>query len=316
MTAVAPNLREAQLAGELAAAMVDLLPGKPHPFADQDLSFPGAAHAAGVGARWRGGSKMPALTQLLADTLEHERPRFCRLVLEIVRRATTYRLAKGPVTREEIDHINGVVGRIGFKIPELHDRAYLESLPRETSAAPGNAPVGTAPSASPSPARLAQLAADLLALSALQPTPRGLGFERFLNALFRACGLEPREPFSLRGEQIDGSFVLDQDLYLLEAKWTNSPIGHSELLAFAGKVTAKATWTRGLFVSFGGFTTEGLDAFARGRPTAIICMDGLDLHHVLAGHLDLPEVLRRKARRAAETTRAHVPVRELFPQVT
>jgi hypothetical protein len=45
-------------------------------------------------------------------------------------------------------------------------------------------------------------------------------------------------------------------------------------------------------------------------------VDTLDLHHVLVGTLDLREVLRRKARRAAETTRAHVPVRELFPHVT
>lgn len=312
-----PDLREAQLAAELATMMVDFLPGKPHPFADQGLSFPGAANAAGVGSRWRGGSKLPALTQLLADTLAHDRPRFCPLVLEIVHRATAYRLTKAPVTREEITGVNEIIARIGFKIPELHDRAYLESLPRGSREAPRRgAPARTGASVSASGAAHEQLSADLLALSHLQPTPRGLGFERFLNTLFRADGLELREPFSLRGEQIDGSFLLDQNLYLLEAKWTNTPIGQNELLAFAGKVTAKATWARGLFVSYGGFTSEGLDAFVRGRPTAIICMDALDLHHVLAGHLDLREVLRRKTRRAAETNRAHVPVRELFPQVT
>lgn len=310
-----PNLLEAQIAAELASVLVDFLPGKPLPFADPGLSFPAAADAAGVGLRWRGGSKTPALTQLLADTLEHDRARFCRLVLEIVRRATAYRQTKSPVTREEIARVNDLVARIGFKIPELHDLAYLASLPRGTAGATSTRTAAVA-TASPSPSTLAQLSTDLLALSALQPNARGLGFERFLNALFRAYGLDPREPFSLRGEQIDGSFLLDQDLYLFEAKWTNAPIGQNELLIFSGKVTAKATWTRGLFVSYGGFTAEGLDAFARGRATSIVCVDALDLHHVLAGDLDLREVLRRKARRAGETNRAHVTVRELFPQVT
>ena len=44
--------------------------------------------------------------------------------------------------------------------------------------------------------------------------------------------------------------------------------------------------------------------------------DGLDLYHILSGTLDLREVLRRKVRRAAETNRMFVPVRELFANVT
>jgi len=54
---------------------------------------------------------------------------------------------------------------------------------------------------------------------------------------------------------------------------------------------------------------------ARGKATSIICMDGLDLCHVIDGKLDLRDVLERKSRRAAETNRAFVPVRELFSGV-
>ncbi len=36
---------------------------------------------------------------------------------------------------------------------------------------------------------------------------------------------------------------------------------------------------RGLFISFGGFTEEGIHAFGRGR--RIIGMDGRDLYHSL-----------------------------------
>ena len=77
-------------------------------------------------------------------------------------------------------------------------------------------------------------------------------------------------------------------------------------------MTSKARWSRGLFVSYSGFSAEGLTAFDSGRPTALIAMDGFDLHEVLDRNLSLAEVLSAKARRAAETNHCYVPVRLLF----
>ena len=73
---------------------------------------------------------------------------------------------------------------------------------------------------------------------------------------------------------------------------------------------------RGLFVSYSGFSQDGLHAFTRGRPTSIVCMDGLDLTQILSGSLSLLEVIQRKKRRAVETGHAFVPVRDLFFSVT
>lgn len=99
--------------------------------------------------------------------------------------------------------------------------------------------------------------------------------------------------------------------YLVEAKWHGPQIGFAELMTFSGKVAGKASWSRGLFVSNSGFTTDGLDAFSRGRQTNLICADGLDLYEVLSRKVSLIEVLEEKARRAAETNRAFVAVRDL-----
>lgn len=303
-----PTLRDSQLAAELADALYDFLPGKPNPFANADLSFPGAARAAGVSTPWPMGSKRPALAGLLAGTLERERARFCPLVEQIVHRALQYRAGKQPLTREEVDRVNEIVLRIGFKIPGLHDAAFLRSLP---AAQPTPAAATTA-ALSVDAATRERLERDLIALAAMDPLPRGYAFERFLNDAFRVYGLAPREPFSLRGEQIDGSFVLGDDPYLLEAKWKAGRTPQADLLVFDGKVGGKAAWTRGLFVSYAGFTAEGLDAFVRGRQTRIICMDSVDIFHMLRGALDLRDVLRAKARRAAETNQAFVPVTDLF----
>lgn len=156
----------------------------------------------------------------------------------------------------------------------------------------------------------AELNELFVALLPMAPRPRGYAFEKFLAKSFEAFGLNPRNSFRNRGEQIDGSFQLDGQTYLLEAKWHGPRIGAEELHAFCGKINQKAAWSRGLFISESGFTQEGLDAFGKSKP--VICMDGLDLHDALSRRLSLEEVLRRKARRAAESGAVFVAVRDLF----
>jgi hypothetical protein len=163
------------------------------------------------------------------------------------------------------------------------------------------------------PEAITRLRGKFMELHSLAPQERGFAFERFLNELFDLFHLAPRGSFRLVGEQIDGSFQIGQDVYLVEAKWQNLKTGQSDLLSFSGKVEGKAQWSRGLFISYSGYTEDGLEAFARGRSTRIICMDGFDLHCVLNNTLNLPEVINRKMRRVGETNDAFVSVRDLFP---
>ncbi|WP_256579155.1 restriction endonuclease [Pseudomonas sp. VI4.1] len=76
----------------------------------------------------------------------------------------------------------------------------------------------------------------------LPPQKRGYEFEGFLKELFNSSKLQARSPFSLVGEQIDGSFQLGNETYLIEAKWVRDPIGAAELHTFQGKVDQKAAW--------------------------------------------------------------------------
>ena len=77
-----------------------------------------------------------------------------------------------------------------------------------------------------------------------------------------------------------------------------------------GKLLEKATWARGLFISYTGFSEQGLQAFGRGKK--VVCLDGADLSEVFMRELSLPEVLHCKVRRAAETGSTFARVRELF----
>jgi hypothetical protein len=150
-----------------------------------------------------------------------------------------------------------------------------------------------------------------ISLTDMPPQARGYQFEKFLKKVFDAFALQAEKPFRLVGEQIDGSFVLDGDTYLVEAKWQNDLTGAGDLHSFHGKLDQRASWGRGLFVSYSGFTEQGLIAFGRARK--VICLDGRDLSETFQRQLPLPEVLRRKVRRAVEHGVTLARVSDLFP---
>ena len=106
---MALTLKESQAVTELADKLYAFLPGKPHPYADQSLSFPGVAARLGLAQCWQGGSKGPAIARLLTETLETERGRFCPLILAIVQHGMAYRMNKDPVSREDIEELNEVI---------------------------------------------------------------------------------------------------------------------------------------------------------------------------------------------------------------
>lgn len=160
------------------------------------------------------------------------------------------------------------------------------------------------------PAKLKALAADFLVVSTKDFQERGYAFERWLKFMFDAYNLDAREAFRVVGEQIDGSFQLGGETYLVEARWRNAMADISDLHTFHGKLEQKAFWSRGLFISIAGFSDDGLKAFGRGK--RLICMDGLDLHQTLDRGLALDTVLSRKVRRAAETGSPFASVRDLF----
>ena len=153
------------------------------------------------------------------------------------------------------------------------------------------------------------LAVRLIEISDMDPHPRGYAFEKFLKDLFDGYGMSARASFRLTGEQIDGSFVLGDQTYLLEARWRNERVQVETLRAFNAKVEHKSKWTRGLIICQSGFTPEGLKAFGTGK--SVICMNGFDLHEVLSRSLDLATVIRLKERHAAETGETFIQVRDL-----
>lgn len=166
-------------------------------------------------------------------------------------------------------------------------------------------------SVAPDALQLARLTQEFEELRKLDPQPRGYAFEKFLKGLFDAYGLEARNAFRITGEQIDGSFQLAGETYLLEARWQSTQVDAASLRAFHGKVEDKIAWARGLFVSYAGYTEQGLAAFGGRR---IVLMDGLDLHDTLRRGQSVADIISLKVRRAAETGQIFIRVRDLIPE--
>ena len=234
------NLVETQIINQMAGLLYDFLPGS----GNNRYSFPIAAQKVGVADFWVAGSKRPAVMQLLQATLEARRHRFCPLILSIVQHSLPWRTGKSesengePLSIKEIDDLNALLLRLQFKIPELHDAGFRAAL-AGTKAAPQPA------SAKPDSAQMDALARELLALSDLAPTSRGFAFEKFLSQAFALFGLAPRGSFRLVGEQIDGSFHLEGETYLLEAKWQgqkNRKPRATELRGFCACKVGMDTW--------------------------------------------------------------------------
>jgi hypothetical protein len=139
----------------------------------------------------------------------------------------------------------------------------------------------------------------------------GLALEQLLNRLFALFQLHPRQPFRITGEQIDGSFELEGQIYLLEAKWEKHPLPETDLLIFRGKIEGKSTFTRGLFIALNDISLPARDAITRGKAPSFFVMNGHDLIMILSHAMSLPDFLRKRVRLLAEEGRVCAPFSEL-----
>ncbi|MCL2071088.1 MAG: restriction endonuclease [Oscillospiraceae bacterium] len=296
--------KQAKAISDIADLLYDFLPGKPYPYANQAISFQGVANEVGLSQFWTGGSKLPAINALLSNTYEHQKGKFCGLIIALINKGIIYKKKRNPMTKNEMVKLNNLILVLEFKIPELWDNDFLNSLAEGAVIAPIKNEERQV--------NYNALLTDFMALMNLEPKQRGFEFEKFLNRLFAEFELKPRSSFRLVGEQIDGSFELDGEYYLIEAKWQKTPLGISDLLTFHGKIAGKSSWTRGIVVSYNGFSKEGLEAFSKGRATNLITLDGQDFYAMLSKNIQLPNVLKAKIRWAAETGEIVKSVFELF----
>jgi hypothetical protein len=275
----------------------------------------------GLGNYWEKMSKRPGISRVLENLLIYRRDLFEPFILESVRKGFSYRLKNNqPMRRDEIEKLNGLIIDVGFKFPDLLDQEFLDRLEMGIF---DRANKNIEELKKAEAIKISELDLKRGALQDLRERfyelfkeenrqAAGYAFEKVLNELFKLFGLEPRSPFKLVGEQIDGSFCLDNEIYLVEAKWHKEPISKGILVEFHGKVDDKSQFTRGIFISLSGISEEAKITFARGRRVNCFILDGFDITIILEGQVPLDTLLRAKLRKLVEEGAFYIPASQLF----
>lgn len=160
--------------------------------------------------------------------------------------------------------------------------------------------------------KLEQVKKDLYALfKDTEPQRRGKQLEDVLNRLFRTAGISVREAFVRvepgEGvvEQIDGVIELDGEIYLVEMKWWEKPLGIGEVSQHLVRVFTRHC-ARGLLISYSGYTDPAVTTCkeALGRMVVVLC--GLpEVVQLLEREDDLAEFVRKKVRAAVIDKNPH-----------
>jgi hypothetical protein len=144
---------------------------------------------------------------------------------------------------------------------------------------------------------------DLFALfKESNPYKRGKALENVLNRLFDADGILIRESFTLTGiegegivEQIDGVVEIDGNVYLVEMKWWDQPLGPGDVAQHLVRVFFRGH-ARGIFISNLGYT----------QPAITSCRDALQKSVVVLCKLEEFVFLLEKEKSIKEFLRSKI----------
>ncbi len=153
---------------------------------------------------------------------------------------------------------------------------------------------------------LAAVKADLFALfGEPQPHRRGKKLESVLNRLFDAGGILIREAFAVTGsdgegivEQIDGVVEIEGDVYLVEMKWWNEPLGVETVSQHLVRVFNRGQ-ARGIFISASGYTEPAVKTCKESLHRMVVVLCNLqEIVTLLEKEEDLNAFLKEKIRAA------------------
>jgi hypothetical protein len=153
---------------------------------------------------------------------------------------------------------------------------------------------------------LAIVRASFESAHAMQPKPRGYALEKVFVDLMRISGIQVEEPFSNKGEQIDGAIKYDSNYYLIELKWLVDKLEPKHIGEFYFKVEGKMG-ARGIVIGMNGFTDGVLETLPKGKELKVMLFDGIHLANVIYGHYRFQELLDHAIKCASLNSKLYCP---------
>jgi hypothetical protein len=131
----------------------------------------------------------------------------------------------------------------------------------------------------------------------LAPQQKGYQLERIFADLMRISGILVEEPFSNKGEQLDGAIKHEGVYYLVELKWIGKKVEPQQVGAFYFKVEGKMG-ARGLVIAMNGFTDGVMSTLTMGKEHKVLLLDGNHLANVIYGLYTFQQLLDHAIRHA------------------
>ncbi len=150
--------------------------------------------------------------------------------------------------------------------------------------------------------RMSVIKSDLFALFKEQnPQRRGKQLEAVLNRFFAEDGILLKEAFTITGdegegvvEQIDGVIEIDGEVYLVEMKWWDKPLGVGEVSQHLVRVFNRGE-SRGIFISASGYTDPAITTCRDSAGKIVVTLCTLqEFVSLLEREADLKSFLKEK----------------------
>lgn len=135
---------------------------------------------------------------------------------------------------------------------------------------------------------------------------RGKQLEKVLNSYFNIFNILVKEDFKRTGdngegvlEQIDGIIEIDYQIFLVEMKWTKSPIASNDIFSHLGRIYHR-TSAHGIYISASGYTASGIEAAteALNGNALLILFDLEEFVKIMENEIEFNQYLRDKIKRA------------------
>jgi len=166
----------------------------------------------------------------------------------------------------------------------------------------------------------ASVKSDLFALFGEQnPHRRGKKLEGVLNRLFDASGILVRDAFTVIGaegegivEQVDGVVEIDGEMYLVEMKWWNEPLGVEAVSQHLVRVFTRGQ-ARGIFISASSYTEPAVQTCKESLHRMVVVLCNLqEIVMLLEKEEDLKAFLKEKIKAAiVHKNPFHEPLRDI-----
>jgi Restriction endonuclease len=142
---------------------------------------------------------------------------------------------------------------------------------------------------------------------------RGNQFQDLMNRIFKYYCEDSKGDFKRTGEQIDGLFYFEKHWWYVEVRWKEEKACAADVSVLRDRARgAFGGDTKGLFISFNGYTDECKQSMAGAGDERVILFDGYDLRCVLDCQIAFDVLLAEKQADVVQNKRAFVGATEII----